>query len=492
MLVADAHRPRSTILGGAATPVGSPNLLRAKRVALHARLLDVLQGRGDAAPEVKAQHAEAAGLAERALGYWEQAGGQALARPAYKEAIASFENAIRLCRALGEDLRWKRREQNLQLQLGQALIANQGYQATATLQAFERAMALADEIGDVSLQLPAMFGQWAGRHIAATGSAESARRFAALAETQPDSGARLVGLRMLALESFFESRFRESLALTQQALESYDETAHRDLCHRFGHDPRAAAMNYKAWNLWHLGFPDQASQTMEANLRWVRELNHANTTGLALCYGVTLVNIWLRRPERVAQAAREALRLSEEMALGLWHVWAQVHHGWALSQQGEATGIGEIEAGLNGARQIGAGRLEPFHQALAAETLSRAGRHGEAGSKMDLAFQALARGYHSYLAAELHRVRAVLLLRADRDQNGPAEADLRRSLEIAAQQASPALQLRAARDLARLLAEQGERRQAADLLAPVYGWFTEGFDSVDLVEAKALLAELGD
>ena len=135
----------------------------AERVALHARLVDVLEGRGDAAPEIKAQHAEAAGLAERALGYWEQAGGQALARPAYKEAIASFENAIRLCRALGEDLRWRRREQGLQLQLGQALIANQGYQAPATLQAFERAMALADEIGDVSLQLPAMFGQWAGQ-----------------------------------------------------------------------------------------------------------------------------------------------------------------------------------------------------------------------------------------------------------------------------------------------------------------------------------------
>jgi adenylate cyclase len=387
-------------------------------------------------------------------------------------------------------MRWKIREQNLQLQLGQALIANQGYQATATLQAFERALVLADEIGDVSLQLPAMFGQWAGRHIAATGSAEFARRFAALADTHPDSGARLVGLRMLALESFFESRFQESLALTQEALESYDETVHRDLCHRFGHDPRAAALNYKAWSLWHLGFPDQAAQTMEVNLRWVRELNHANTTGLVLCYGVTLVNIWLRRPERVETAAREALRLSEEMSLGLWHVWAQSHFGWALSQQDKATGIEEIEAGLSGARQIGAGRLEPFHLALAAEILSRAGRHGEAASRMDLAFQALGRRYHSYLTAELHRVRAALLLRAGQDQRGPAEADLRRALEITRQQESPALQLRAARDLAWLLAEQGERRQAYDLLAPIHGWFTEGFATPDLIEAKALLEEL--
>ena len=466
------------------------SLLRPKRTALHARLLDVLDGRSDAAPEVKAQHAEAAGLIERALDCWEQAGGRALARPAYQEAIASFENAIRLCRGLGEHLRWLRREQHLQLQLGQALIANQGYQASATLEAFERAMVLADEIGDISLQRPALFGLWAGRHIAATGSAGLAQRFARLAETQPDGGPRLVGLRMVALERFFESRFAESLALTEQALDSYDPAAHRNLYLRFGHDPRAAALNYKAWNLWHLGFPDQASQTIDANLRWAHELNHANTTGLVLCYGATLVNIWLRRPERVEQAAREALQLAEAMSLGLWHVWAQIHHGWAASQQDESTGIELIDAGLRGSRQIGAGRLEPFHLALAAETLSRDGRHGEAGSRMDLAFMALAQGHHSYLAAELHRLRAALLVCADRDRAGPAEAELRRALAIAREQQSPMLQLRAARDLARLLAERGERRQAHDLLAPIHAWFSEGFDTPDLIEAKALLGEL--
>ena len=124
---------------------------------------------------MKAQHAEAAGLAERALDYWEQAGTQALARPAYKEAIASLENGVRLCRALGDDLQWKRREQGLHLQLGQALIANQGYQAPATLRAFERAMVLADEIGDVSLQLPAAYGKWVAPYVAGTGSDELAR-----------------------------------------------------------------------------------------------------------------------------------------------------------------------------------------------------------------------------------------------------------------------------------------------------------------------------
>ena len=314
------------------------SLLKAKRATLHARLVDVLEASGDAAPEIKAQHAEAAGLTKRALGYWEEAGAKALGRPAYQEAVASLENGIRLCRALGEDVQWRRREQELQLQLGQALIANQGYQAAATMRAFERALMLADELGDISLQLPALFGLWAGQHIAGTGSSELARRYAVLAEAQSDTGPRLVGLRAVGLERFYEGRFKESLALIEEGLEIYDPIAHRDLAHRFGHDPRAASANYKAWNLWHLGFPDQAAWTIQENLRWIREVNHANTTGNVLCFG-TMTNIWLRQPEQVASAAREAISLAEEMTLPLWHAWGRIHLGWALSQQGAAAGL---------------------------------------------------------------------------------------------------------------------------------------------------------
>ncbi|MBM3522150.1 MAG: adenylate cyclase [Alphaproteobacteria bacterium] len=466
------------------------SLLKTRRVALHARLLDVLEKQGDAAAEVKAQHAEAASLTERALGYWEQAGAQALAKPAFKEAIASFENAIRLCRVLGEAEPWKRREQALQLQLGQALIASQGFQAPATLRAFELAMALADRIGDVSLQIPALYGQWAGHYIVGRGSAEIARRFSALVETRPESGPRLIALRALGLERFNEGRFEESLALVKKALQSYDPVAHRDLRHRFSHDPRTAASNYHAWNLWHLGYPDQAARVSEDNLRWSRDLGHANTTGLVLCYGANLVDIWLRRPDKVESAAREALRLAEEMSLALWHAWAQINLGWALSQQGAASGIEEIERGLREANQIGAGRLEPFHFSIAADAYGRAGRHAEARASMGKAFAALARCGDDAFAAELHRTRAALSLRAGEDQRDAAEADLRRALAIAREQEAPSLQLRAARDLARLLAERGERRQAHDLLAPIHARFTEGFDTADLIEAKALLDQL--
>ena len=465
------------------------SLLRSRRAALHARLADILAARGDAAPEVMARHAEAAGRVEPALELWREAGLRALARPAYREAVASIENAIRLCRQLGDGPKVQRREQGLQLQLGQALIANQGYQAAATLRAFARALDLADAVGEVGLQLPALFGLWAGQHIAGTGSADLADRYAALAATQPDTGARLVGLRMIGLERFYAGRFRELLAITNEGLEGYDPAAHGDLMHRFGHDPRAASANYKAWNLWHLGLADQAAQTMEDNLRWTRTVDHPNTTGLVLCFG-TMTHIWLRRPDRVRAAAAEAIALAEEMTLPLWHAWGRIQLGWALAQDEPAAGIEEMAAGIAEARHIGAGRFAPFHLGLLADAQTRAGRHADAAASLNAAFAELALGHHRAFAAELHRIRSAAWRHGDAGRSEMAEAGLARALELAREQAAPALELRAARDLAGVLAERGERRHAADLLAPVLGRFTEGFATPDLSEAQALLDAL--
>jgi class 3 adenylate cyclase/tetratricopeptide (TPR) repeat protein len=466
------------------------SLLKTRRVAIHERLLELLESRDDAAPEVKAQHAEAAGLLGRALDLWEEAGTKALGRPAYKEAIASFQNGIRLCRALGKELQWRRREQRLYLAMGQALLANQGYSAPATLEAFDQALALAEQIGDVSVQLPAIFGQWAGYHIAGTGSGAYAQRFAELVNEQADVGPRLVGLRMLGLERFFEGRFKESLELVDRAIETYDPRQHRDLGYRFGHDPKAAAMNYRAWNLWYLGFPDQAAQTIEENLYWLRELNHPNTTGIGLCYGATITNILLRRPRQVEEAAREAIELAEEMSLALWHAWGLIHLGWSLFQQGTGTGIDEIEAGLREARQMRAGRLEPFHLAIAAEAYAKEGQADKAQKSLSAAFAALRLGHHQNFASELHRLRGLISLQFKGGDHATAEADLRRALDIAREQEALALQLRAARDLTAFLAQRGEKQQGVDLLAPIHHSFTEGLDTADLVEAKALIAAL--
>ena len=206
--------------------------------------------------------------------------------------------------------------------------------------------------------------------------------------------------------------------------------------------------------------------------------------------GVAITNICLRRPERVEHAACESLRFAQELSLSLFHGYAQIHHGWALSELGSATGCVEIEDGLREKHQAGAQRLEQFDQSLAADAYSRAGRHNEALTSISRAFESLAFGGDKAFAAELHRKRALLLLRADGSERDAAEADLQRALAIARQQSALSLELRAARDLARLWSERGERQQAADLLAPLYAAFTEGFHTPDLQESKALLAEL--
>ena len=144
---------------------------------------------------------------------------------------------------------------------------------------------------------------------------------------------------MLGLERFHEGHFKESLALMTKAYDGYDPVAHRDLALRFGHDPRAASANYQAWNLWLLGFPDQAARKIEEGLRWAREINHANTTALVLCYGANVAYIWLRRPDRVESGARKALRLAEDNSMALCHAFGLAQLGWALSQQGTAPGL---------------------------------------------------------------------------------------------------------------------------------------------------------
>ena len=280
------------------------SLLKAKRLALHARLVDVLERLGDAAPEIIAQHAEAAGLLEKALDYWERAGTEAIARPAYKEAIAHFGAAIRLCQKIGDHRASRRREVQLQVQLGQALIAQLGYQAPATMAAFERALELAEGIGEPALLVQSIFGLWASRYIANIPSADLADRLAELTAAGTDTGSRCVGLRMLALERFHAGRYPPSLELVEHALSIYDPAVHRDLALRYGHDPRTAATNYKAWNLWHLGFPDQARNAAEQALAWAREIDHPNTISYTLCYGAALTNIWLRDVDRVETVAR--------------------------------------------------------------------------------------------------------------------------------------------------------------------------------------------
>ena len=180
---------------------------------------------------------------------------------------------------------------------------------------------------------------------------------------------------------------------------------------------------------------------MQDNLRWTRLVDHANTTGLVLCFG-TMTFIWLRQPDQVRAAAREAIALAEEMTLPLWHAWGRTQLGWALSQGDAAAGIPEMEAGIEEAARIGARRFEPFHLGLLADAQIRAAEHAGARVSLARAFDGLALGHHRAFAAELHRMRAAALRQTEGACSPAAMADLHRAIALAREQEATSLELR--------------------------------------------------
>jgi hypothetical protein len=244
------------------------SLLKSRRQAVHARLLGVLEAREDTQAELLAQHAEQGGEVAKAMDYWERAGNNAIARPAYREAISHFENALRCARHGPRNRDGVERELRLLVSLGQALIPAKGYTDQTTRATFARATELAEELGDTPLQFAAIYGDLAGRYIGSEEVPARAERFLALTEEAGDQGARLVALRVVAMARFHAGRYRDALTCADDILKHYDPVLHRDLAFRYGHDARVAGLAYRSWSLWHLGFPDQAIDSLDVAMAW--------------------------------------------------------------------------------------------------------------------------------------------------------------------------------------------------------------------------------
>ena len=467
------------------------SLLRSTRQQVHARLVAALEAAEASQPEVLAHHATEAGFTEKALGYWQQAGEEALARPAYQEAVGHLSHAIRLTEAQGEDRHWREKELELQVLMGQVLIANQGYAADLTSMTFDRALALCEEIGETPFRVPALFGYWSCQYIRSESTEDMARDFAEAVAAHSESGPHVVSLRISALVEIHRGNFIEGMALVDQALDAYDPAEHRHLAHQYAHDPRAAALNYKSWLKWWLGYPEQSDKAGEAGLAWAQELDHANTIGIALCWGRVLPSVMQGRVAEAANWAIETIEISTELVMPLWRAWSRIYLGWAQAKQGHyEEGLSRIAAGFEEAEQTGAVRWQPMLLGLHAEAQSIAGQPEAAIETLRRAFDALARTGDLACEAELYRLRAEILSGAGSGDGDGVAVDFTQAITVARRQNAKSLELRAATGLARFWSTQDKRAEARDLLAPLYGWFTEGFDTPDLKDAKALLDEL--
>jgi class 3 adenylate cyclase/predicted ATPase len=461
-------------------------LLRGQRRELHARIAKALEERfPETQPEVLAHHCTEAGLTAAAVQHWCRAGERALEHSAHVEAVAHLKRALELAAELETGRDRARTELNLQIALATALHALRGQSAAEVEGAYERARLLAEETGDLPQLFRALLGLWRSGF-----GAESERLFEIAQQTQdPDlllEAYMVKGVVELGVGDLAKAQHFLDLAITH-----YDLERHRSHAMRFSLDPGVNSLSRSSWTLWLRGYPDQALERSNRTIALARKLDHVHSLGLALSLAAML-HQFRREPRAVQAIAQEAEALSRQHRLSQWLATSRFLSGWASVQQGESKdGIQLMWESLGEYRQIGAKMYLAWFISTLAEALAASGKTPDALEAIDEANRISGPGgiLSDVFPSESLRIKAALLLASER--RSEAEQCLDTALVMARRRGTKILELRTSTCLARLMRDQGKRAEARDLLAPVYGWFTEGFDTADLKDARALLDELG-
>lgn len=442
-----------------------------------------------------AHHFVEAGLLERAIPYLRMAGYHALRLSANEEAITHLTQARILLQSLPENEERQRLELDLCLLVGPALMANRGYTAPQVLEIYSTAHKLCQIVGTVSQQLQTLWGLRAYYHVSGSyrRSLQFVHEFMAIVQNSQTAHLLVEAHRNLGTAFFHLGQLEEAASHLEAAVALYDQAQHHELMYLYGQDPGVSAYSFLALTQWQLGYPDRAIRSSLAGVALAQRLNHPFTLTYAL-NNVVLVSQPRRDLAMLQEYIAKTLAISTKQGFTFWTSMVVTIHGWVLTQQHQiAEGITEIQRGLALAQSLQSNWSRPFFLLLLADAYRCAGQV-EAG--LQVVQEALEDWRTDDLQwdAELYRVQGELLLRRN-DQEFPAAGEMAvscflQALEIAQQQGAKSLELRAATSLARLWQQQGKIEDAHQLLAPVYGWFTEGFDTRDLQEAKALLEEL--
>jgi predicted ATPase len=472
--------------------VAYASLLRANRQQLHARIARAYETRFPevvrAQPELVAHHFTEAGLSDAAIEYWQRAGDLAMARSGHAEAIHHFSVALDLLTKLGERPDFAAKELELCVKLGPALMMMKG--TSPEVEAiYRRAVALkVDE--DSSARFKALWGLYycslaSGRLREAAAHADE---LLALAQRLGADDLVLEGHHARWATSLYCGEFAAADEHTQQGISRYDCTQHHALAFTFsGHDPGACAHGARAINMALLGFPQQAMKLGAEAVALARSLSHPFSLGHALWHSAIALQVGRQR-QSCRDLSSELLELSQEHDFPMMRGAGMFFSGWATADGGELEqGVALMEQGLalySAVRQIN----RPHMLAVLASAKADLGKPDEGSELLEEALASIEVSGERWWLAELHRVRGRLLVAPG--QHDEREACFRRAIEVSSGQRARVLELRAATSLARLWSDQGRNAEARDLLAPIYGWFTEGFDTPDLKEAKILLDAL--
>jgi class 3 adenylate cyclase/predicted ATPase len=470
------------------------SLLKSTRQQHHQRIAQTLESRFSetvsAQPELLAHHYTEAGLTAQAIPYWQAAGQRALQRYANHEAATHARRGLELLSTLPETPQRAKQELSLQILLGPALSCVHGPQSVEHI--YARACELARHVGSTPGLFPALSGlQYAqivrGQMHRAQALAEE---FLGLAEPTHDPLILAVGHRMLAYTAWWQGDVIDVRDHSAQGLGFYNRDQHRTCVVNYAQDSGVLCGYLSAFAEWALGYPTRAVQAMERTLAHARGLEHPYSVAITLMMSAQLSQL-RRDPECARTQAEAAIAVSREHGLDAVELWCLLPRGWALAEQGEVTkGIADIREGMERRRAHGIGAVWPWFFALLAEAYGKVGQLGEGLTALQEALQWVQRNDERLYEAEVYRIRGELLLKQDVPDTAEAEQCFQRALQVARQQQAKSWELRAAMSLSRLWQQEGKHDDARELLMPVYGWFTEGFDTADLQDARALTDRL--
>jgi predicted ATPase/class 3 adenylate cyclase len=470
------------------------SLLRNTRQQLHARIAEALEADSPeitgSQPELLAQHYAEAGLVEKSVTCWGKAGHRSAARSAMAEAVAQFQRGLDQLALLPETAERQRQELEFCSILGAVLLAVKGPAAPETGRAYARARGLWDQLGSPSEFLQVPYGQ--SLYHLFRGEVDQAQRLdedlLRLSCRGNDSTGQVLGHYSSGRTLMFSGRFVSSRSNLEKAIALYEPTSHGSFVNQAGFHIQVVAQAFLGIVLFCLGFPSHALACSSAAIGEARRLLHPPSLAPSLAYGATVCS--LAEDDAALNAwAVQLVGLAAERDFSYWGSVGAIYRGWVKVKMGDvARGASLLRSGWSAYRATGAELWVPYHTTLLAGACDIAGQIQEAVTQLDDAVKIVERTGERWFAAELNRLKGCLLLRQGHTE--AAEELYCKALSIAREQQAKLWELRAAASLARLWGEQRRRSEARDLLAPVYGWFTEGFETADLKDAKVLLDEL--
>ena len=478
-------------------------LLRERRRGLHARIAEVLETQfpeiAANQPELVARHYTEASLIEKSAAFWAQAGRQSLERSALVEAITQFNKALEQLDTLAATPARRAERIELQVAVIAPLLWVKGHSSSEAKAATERARVLIEEaeaLGEPPenplLLYSVLYGAWAANAAAINGDAllTHAAQFLALAEKQGATVPLMMGHAITGFSSVMTGSFAQAQRHYDHAIALYDPAAHRPLASLFGQDFRTASLVVKSVALWCLGYPEAALADANLALSYARDMGDAGGLLLSLFFGV-ITHFLCGSYATTETLANELYTLADEQGAVLWKSSGQQYRGWVLAVTGRAPEAAQLLVpSLAAFYSTGSTGNRAFGLSLLGKSYAELDQPDDALRSVNEAKELIERTGERMSEADVHRIAGEIALSSPQPDAATAEAHFERALAVARQQQAKSWELRAAMSMSRLWRDQGKPQQARELLAPVYGWFTEGFDTRDLKEAKALLGEL--